>query len=140
MRNKTLTELTGVRCPSYVDGLSLVPWLKDPSLPREQPAYITWGRGNYSIRTRDWRYTRYFEDSEELYHNARDPKEWKNLAASTEHTQKKEELAGMLPENEAPLVLSGKALHNVVDADRPDMKVFKKLWKETNAKIKPPLE
>ncbi len=63
---KSLTDLTGVKRPDYVDGVSLIPWLKDPALPRKQPAYITWGRGNYSLRTRDWRSTRYFDRSEAL--------------------------------------------------------------------------
>jgi hypothetical protein len=33
-----------------------------------------------------------------------------------------------LPASEAPLVLQGKALHNVVDADKPSLENFKKMW------------
>jgi hypothetical protein len=52
----------------------------------------------------------------------------------------KKELIGMLPPNEAPLVLLGKALHNVIDGDQPDLKRFKKQWANMNTKMNPPLE
>lgn len=35
---------------------------------------------NYSYRTKDWRYIRYKNGKEELYHNKLDPYEWNNLA------------------------------------------------------------
>ena len=37
------------------------------------------------------------------------------------------ELRALLPRREAPLVLSGKALHNVVDADRPQSDVLSEI-------------
>src|SRR5690606_37803578 len=52
---KTITELSGTPTPAYADGTSLVPWLKNPELKRETPAIITWGRGNYAVRAKDWR-------------------------------------------------------------------------------------
>jgi hypothetical protein len=41
--------------------------------------------GNYSVRVRDWRYNRYFNGDEELYHNDHDPQEWTNLASIPKH-------------------------------------------------------
>jgi hypothetical protein len=38
------------------------------------------------------------------------------------------------------LVLSGKALHNMIDADQPDLEQFKRQWANMNAKMKPPPE
>lgn len=137
---RTLTDMAGLERPGYVDGVSLVPWLEDPNRERQTPAITTWGRGNYTIRTRDWRYIRYFEGSEELYNCKEDPQEWDNLAGRSEYAAKKRELAKWLPKKEAPLVYSGKALHNVVDADQPSLDGAKKLWKNVNAKIRPPLE
>ncbi len=137
---KTLTNLSGIKHPDYVDGISLLPWLENPDLPRKQPAYTTWGRGNYSVRTRGWRYNRYFDGSEELYHNAEDPQEWENQASNPEFAAQKAKLAKMLPSREAPLVLSGKALHNVSDANQPSLDGARDLWKKTNAKITPALE
>ena len=136
----TLAELAGLDQPAYVDGVSLVPLLEDPSLSRETPAITTWGRGNYSIRTRDWRYTRHFDGSEELYRHASDPQEWTNLADDPGWADQKRELAAWLPRDEAPLVTSGKALHSVIDADEPDISEIRKEWARVAAQIDPPLE
>jgi len=38
-----------------------------------------------------------------------------------------------LPQSEAPLVLQGKALHNVVDADHPSLEKFKAMWERMQA-------
>ncbi len=56
------------------------------------------------IRTEDWRYIRYIDDSEELYDHRNDPEEWTNLAADPDYAEIKERLAGYIPENPAPLV------------------------------------
>jgi len=136
----TLTNMAGLKQPDYVDGVSLVPWLKNPGQAREEPAITTWGRGNYTIRTRNWRYIRYFDGSEELYYHKQDPDEWKNLAGLSEFAAKKEELKKWLPKKEAPLVLSGKAVHFAGDADKPELNSIKMTWKQINARIKPPLE
>ncbi|MEM7812885.1 MAG: sulfatase [Planctomycetota bacterium] len=117
---RTLCELTGIEPPDYVDGRSLVPWLDEPQRPVDRPAMTTWGRGNYTLRTADWRYTRYFDGTEELYDLANDPNEWSNVADDPAHDSLKSELAATwLPETEAPQVTSGRELYNVWDADKP---------------------
>ena len=63
-----------------LDGLSLVPLLKNPSSPWERPAIMTQGEGNHAIRSYRWRYIRYSDGTEELYDHENDPWEWKNLA------------------------------------------------------------
>ncbi len=136
----TLAELAGLEKPAYVDGVSLVPLLEDPTRERVRPAITTWGRGNYSIRTREWRYITYFDGSEELYRHPADPQEWENLAGDPAWTEKRKELAAWVPEREAPLVTSGKALHSVIDADQPDTSAFREEWRRVAAKIAPPLE
>ena len=68
------------------------------------------------------------------------PQEWFNLAKNPGYGQVKKELAEWLPKKEAPLILQGKALHNIVDADQPSLKRAKENWKRINAKIDPPLE
>jgi hypothetical protein len=45
-----------------------------------------------------------------------------------------------LPKTEAPLVLEGKALHNVADADQPDLTSAQNLWDNVNSTIQPPLD
>ena len=141
---RTLCELTGLAAPDYVDGMSIGPWLKNPYLPKEQPALITWGRGNYSLRTTDWRYNRYFDGSEELYSHKEDPNEWANLADNPEYASMMQELADKwLPKMEAPQVTSGRELYNVADADQPTKNVrsyqrYVKQYKKEG--LQPPLD
>ena len=40
---------------------------------------------SYSLRSKDWRYIRYSNGKEELYHYAEDPYEWTNLADNPEY-------------------------------------------------------
>ena len=136
----TLTSMAGLVKPDYVEGIDLLPWLKDPTKAKEQPAVITWGRGNYSIRTRNWRYNRYFDLTEELYYHPSDPHEWFNLVLNSGYDHIKKQLALWLPKSEAPLVIQGKALHNSVDADQPGLKKAKENWELINARIEPPLD
>jgi len=124
----TLLNYAGIELPGYSDGLDLRDFLKDPGSDREIPALTTWGRGNYSLRSSKWRYTRYFDGSEELYDHENDPNEWDNLAQNEEYAQVKDKLKPYLPADEAPLVLPGKYLHNISDADQPSIEKFKKLW------------
>ena len=139
---RTLGEMTGIETPNYVDGKSLVAQIKDPSAPIADPAITTWGRGNYTIRDDHWRYTRYFDGSEELYNHNVDPQEWNNLAGDSANKTKIAELAAFLPKSEAPQVKQGRALWNVVDADQPGkLKNFKnKQWPSIKKKLKPSIE
>ena len=136
----TLAALAGLEKPAYVDGASLAPLLEDPTRKKTEPAITTWGRGNYAIRTRNWRYIRYFDGSEELYRHEADPQEWENLSGDPSVAEQKRKLAAWLPPREAPLVLSGKAFHGVIDADQPDVTAFRRQWNRINAEIEPPLE
>ncbi|QHI70330.1 sulfatase [Tichowtungia aerotolerans] len=104
---RTLADLAGLKAPETIAGTSLVPQLNNPDAPLVQPAVCTWGRGNYTVRDRDWRYTRYYDDGEELYDHRKDPDEWTNLAANPEYASVKERLARFLPEREAPLIEEG---------------------------------
>lgn len=124
----TLLNSAEIPIPEYSDGMDLKALLTNPKAAREEPALTTWGRGNYSLRTEKWRYTVYFDGSEELYDHENDQQEWKNLANDAGYEQVKTELKKYLPSNEAPLIMQGKALHNVVDADKPSLDKFKELW------------
>lgn len=54
------------------------------------------------MRSEDWRYIRYVNGDEELYHDSADPNEYLNLAGSPQHSEKKAELAKWLPRTDAP--------------------------------------
>lgn len=96
----TLCELSGIKTPGHVEGTSIVSLLKDPSAKWNRPAITTHGRGNHAVRTETHRYIRYADGSEELYHNAKDPYEWKNLAGDDRYSALKQEMAKWLPKEE----------------------------------------
>ena len=124
----TLIARAAIEKPAYADGYDLTTLLTNPDTKKDTPALSTWGRGNYSLRSSKWRYTIYFDGSEELYDHDADPQEWDNPANQQGFEAVKSSLKQYLPAYEAPLVLQGKALHNVVDADQPSLEKFKALW------------
>ncbi|MEM7368430.1 MAG: sulfatase [Bacteroidota bacterium] len=130
----TLLKRLGISPPAETDGVDLAHWLQQPDAEKATPARSSWGRGNYSLRSSSWRYTRYFDGSEELYHHDTDPNEWNNLADDPAYADQKEHWKTFLPQTEAPLILQGKALHNVVDADQPSLDKFKKVWENMQKK------
>jgi arylsulfatase A-like enzyme len=93
----TLNEICQLPEVAGLDGSSLVPLLKNPSLDWTKPALTTHGEGNHSVRTERWRYIRYNDGGEELYDHTTDPHEWFNLADKPAFASVKSELAGCLP-------------------------------------------
>ncbi|MEE8453115.1 MAG: sulfatase/phosphatase domain-containing protein [Thermoguttaceae bacterium] len=86
-----------------LDGRSLVPLLRDPAVAWPHPAITTYDFSEFSIRTERWRYTRYIDDSEELYDHDRDPNEWTNLADHPRLAPIKRRLARHIPTDPAPV-------------------------------------
>lgn len=96
----TLCDLAGLKKPEHLDGESLVPLLKEPSMARSRPVVTAMGGGanaSFAARSDRWRYIRYADGSEELYDHASDPDEWTNLAARPEHEPVKKTLAASFP-------------------------------------------
>jgi len=88
----TIAELTGLseKVPSNLDGLSLTGLLKNPSRAKgHSEAYTVVGnrqRMGESIKTDRYRYNYWSGGEEELYDQMKDPEEFTNLVASSEHT------------------------------------------------------
>ena len=114
---RTLADMAELSAPDYVDGESLVPQLTNPDRPLK-PAITSWGRGNYAVRSKNWRYIRYFDGTEELYSHEIDPNEWNNLANKPEFEAKKKELSVFLPKMEEPAVEDYVSKWSVFGADR----------------------
>jgi len=76
----TLTELCDVKVAKKLDGVSLVPQLKFLDQAERKSAVTQFDEGNSAIRTSQWRYIRYADQSEELYNLVGDPNEWHNLS------------------------------------------------------------
>ena len=75
----TLLDLQGLAVPAGLDGRSLVQFLDNPAL-LDDGAAITTMNGNVSLRTNEWRYTRYANGDVELY-SAEDTHNYTNLAS-----------------------------------------------------------
>ena len=93
----TLIELCGLSANNKLEGVSLLPLLRDPDKEWNRPALTTYGRNNHSIRSQRWRYTRYSDGTEELYDHYNDELEWTNLTADPEYDQIKKKLSQWLP-------------------------------------------
>lgn len=128
----TLIDMCGLPKKSDLDGTSLVPLLKNPVALWERPALTTWGRGNYVLSTEKWRYIRYFDGSEELYNHQNDPYEWTNVSSDPQYKDIKDGLKKWLPTKEANLKPDG--VLEPVDADKPDLTRFKKIWTQEGMK------
>ncbi len=98
----SLIDLCGLPQRTDLDGLSLLPQLKDASAPRDRPAVTSHNQGNHGVRSENWRYIHYADDSEELYDMQKDPNEWDNLAGKPEFAKIIEEHKKWLPKIDLP--------------------------------------
>jgi choline-sulfatase len=97
----TLVDLCRLPARPGLEGLSLTPLLKNAAASRP-PAVIDFMQGNHAVRDHRWRYIRYNDGSEELYDEAADPEDWKNLASDPKYAKIKEGLARWIPPSAAP--------------------------------------
>ncbi|UCF14448.1 MAG: sulfatase [Phycisphaerales bacterium] len=97
----TLIELCGLEARPQLDGLSLVPLLRNPNAKWNRPSLTTLERGNHALRSERWRYIRYHDGTEELYDHQNDPNEWTNQADEPKYAAVKKAMARWLPENDA---------------------------------------
>jgi hypothetical protein len=93
-------DLCGLPQKNGLDGESLAPLLKDPSLSTD-PVISTFNYQNYSVRTDRWRFIRYQDGNEELYDHQNDPNEWRNLAGDENFAAVTDQLRRSLPASPA---------------------------------------
>jgi len=93
----TLTDLVNLPSPQHIEAKSIYGLLKNPEMKWETPAITTWARNNHAIVTKDYRYIRYEDGSEELYDLKQDPNEWYNIANQEKYVPIKSELEQFLP-------------------------------------------
>jgi len=101
----TLSEVCKLPVPAHLEGLSMVPLLRDPDRPWKKAAFSQYPRGQvmgYSMRTQRFRYTEWKERktgnvlARELYDHQKDPQENVNAIAQPEYEQDIQRFAQML--------------------------------------------
>ena len=96
----TAAEVCGLPRPPGLEGVSLVPLMKDPNRPWKKCAFTQMKRGDTmgtSIRTERYRYTEWGDKSHaELYDHQTDPHEYTNLAKQPEHAETVDNLHKLL--------------------------------------------
>jgi len=116
----TLAELSGLKAPEYVSGVSLVPALKDASVVVRDSAYTQYDVG-YSLRTDRYRYTEWGKEGDqgaELYDHEADDVELVNLAESEKHQAVRDELSAKLRDRVSRNKQSPPGLKQVVFENR----------------------
>ena len=84
------------------EGISLKPWLTDPSRPSDRPIITSYGQHNHALQIDRWRYSQYEDGSRELYDHATDPNEWTNLAATPQGERMFSEVEALFPRSPRP--------------------------------------
>jgi arylsulfatase A-like enzyme len=108
----TLLELAGLGADSAQEGQSLVPLLRTPQAAWDHPAITSFGPGNYSVRSTDFRFIQYRDGSREFYDLRKDSHEWTNLAKNPEYATEIARHATHLPRNEHALLPGRSTGHN----------------------------
>lgn len=116
----TLVDLCGLKGDTRknekgapLDGFSVRPFLEEPisgkwdgpeaaltmlhagenaTIKQPEEHYNNPSKQSFSLRTKRWRYIRYYNGMEELYDHANDPREWTNLANNPEFISVKRDL------------------------------------------------
>jgi iduronate 2-sulfatase len=90
----SLSQLAGLPVPDEVQGVSLVPVLRDHQASVKNGA-LSFNKG-YSLRTDDWHYMRYSDATVELYDMNSDRNEFTNLASDDDYASVVKELDAAL--------------------------------------------
>jgi arylsulfatase A-like enzyme len=82
----TLVDLCRLAPDPGLEGRSLADVLRDPAQARDRDVLLCDIKpGGFAVVNQQWRYIRYADGTEELYHLVDDPNEWHNLAPAGGH-------------------------------------------------------
>ncbi len=98
----TVADYCGIKAPHQLAGQSLRPLLETPAHQGKEAAFtlVTRGQGKYgqTVRTDRWRYTRWSDGTAELYDEANDREETRDLAREARHADTIRNLQKLLDE------------------------------------------
>ncbi|MBF0432415.1 MAG: sulfatase [Fibrobacteria bacterium] len=112
----TLLELTGHEPDPGHEGNSLVPLLNDSLANWPHIARTSFGPGNTSIISQDYRYIHYNDGSEEFYDEIKDPHEWNNLLMNPNYAELIAEHRKHLPKDLYEILGTGSTGHDAFRA------------------------
>ena len=93
----TVIDALDLEMRDDLDGNSLVPLIANPESRWPHSTITHVGRGTQTIRHARWRFTQYFDGSQELYDHKQDPREWNNLIQDPEYANISQWLSNKLP-------------------------------------------
>ena len=79
-------------------------------------AISSFGKGNYAVRSRHYRYIQYLDHSEELYDHRTDPNEWVNLANDPKMSDVIAKHRQHLPKKALPVLPGNSTGHQAYEA------------------------
>ena len=100
----TLVDHCNLTDDPGLEGVSLSGILQDPDSATDRFVIMPFDKPeSYAVMSKDWRYIRYEDGSEELYDLNKDPEEWYNLAENPDYQAVKRRLLSHAPDTFAPL-------------------------------------
>ena len=98
----TLVDMCGLEAPQELDGVSLKNVLADPMQADEDRFVIQCNEmGEFSLISKQWRFTQHQQNEYELYDLSNDPNEWYNLAYNKKYADVVAKFKAMLPKHVA---------------------------------------
>ena len=97
----TVADIVGVEKPETIDGLSLLPILKDSKATVRESVYFLYKNFQRGVRTKNWKLIKYLAEGKkttQLFEIKKDPLEMNNLANDPKYKNKVEEMTVLLQE------------------------------------------
>lgn len=93
----TLCDLAGIDAPQHLEGVSMVPQLRDTGAARNRYVLTSRYYRQTSVRDKRYHYIRYRHGAVELYDHVADPNQWTNLAIDPAYTKTLRKFKNKLP-------------------------------------------
>ena len=97
----TVADIVGIEKPETIDGLSLLPILKDSKATVRESVYFSYKNFQRGVRTKNWKLIKYLVEGKkttQLFEIKKDPLEMNNLANDPKYKKKVEEMTVLLQE------------------------------------------